>query len=204
MKNLELSIDREIDFMVKYELTADELFLMKLIWFAQEDRPDYFSDFFSQCELGKPIDELLASLKSKGIINSDYEIPQKGVSILSKIKDIDFNKNVVKTFIQHSQDLGDELFKNYPDYILIQNRLTYLRNLTKNYSNFDDLCWAYGKAIKWNLATHERVMDILEWAKENHVINNNICGFIESRQWESLEKLRDSGEGSYNTYELIN
>ena len=31
MKNLELSIDREIEFMIKYQLTADELFFMKLI-----------------------------------------------------------------------------------------------------------------------------------------------------------------------------
>ena len=39
MKNLELSIEKEIEFMIKYQLTSDELFLMKLIWYAQDNHP---------------------------------------------------------------------------------------------------------------------------------------------------------------------
>ena len=51
MKNLELSIDREIQFMIKYQLTADELFFMKLIFYAQEDHEEYLHEFFSQNQL---------------------------------------------------------------------------------------------------------------------------------------------------------
>ena len=49
MKTFELSIDREIQFMIKYQLTPDEFFLMKLIFFAQEGQDKYISQFANEC-----------------------------------------------------------------------------------------------------------------------------------------------------------
>ena len=204
MKKLELSIDREIEFMIKYELTSDELFIMKLIWFAQDGHPEYFSKFFSQAQLGNSIIDLLTSLQNKGIINQTYKIPEKGEGFLSKINDVDFNKNVLKSFMQHSQDLGMELFENYPAFTTINGRVFSLRNITKLYHSLDEMCWAYGKSIKWNPAKHLEVLEILDWAKETNNLQNGICAFIEERQWEMLEQVRNGETDTFNTYELAN
>ena len=117
MKNLELSIEREIDFMIHYNLTPDELFLMKLIWYAQDGHNEYLSEYFSENQLTLELRDVLVSLQKKGVINKTYEVPQKG-NILNP-QDVDFNKNVVNSFLKHSQTLGMELFEAYPAYTII-------------------------------------------------------------------------------------
>lgn len=201
MKNLELSIEREIDFMIKYQLTADELFLIKLIFYAQDGHDEYISMFFSQDQLGKSIREILISLQTKGIINQTFTIPESGQ--VFNPQDVDFNKKVIKSLYQHSQDLGMDLFNIYPPYTYINGSPYSLRNFTKLYKSFDEMCFAYGKEIKFDLKKHEQIMNILEWAKDNNKIRNNLGQFIAERQWEMFEKMQNNDEDVFNTNELI-
>lgn len=200
MKNLELSIDREIEFMIKYQLTADELFFMKLIFYAQEGH-DYLHDFFSQNQLTMEPRDLLFSLQNKGIINKSFMIPDKGIPF--NPQDVEFNKRVTDQFLKHSQDMGMELFNAYPLYTTINGRQFSLRNISKNFKTFDDYCWEYGKSIKWDEQKHKEIMDLLEYAKDNSMISSGICDFIISRQWETLKALKDAGMGTFDTGELI-
>lgn len=201
MKNLELSIEKEINFMTKYQLTADEFFLMKLIWYAQDDHPEYLSKYFAECKLGKEIRELLMGLRDKEIINKSYTIPEKGE--IFNPNDVDFNKNVIKSFMQHSQDLGMELFENYPAYTYINGRPFSLRNITKLYKSLDEMCFDYGQSIKFNPQKHKEVLEILEYARDNNLINNGICTFIAERQWDMFQQMRDEDTGEFKTSELI-
>lgn len=201
MKNLELSIEKEIDFMIKYQLTSDELFLMKLIWYAQDEHPEYLQKYFSECKLGKEIRELLMSLRDKGIINKSYIIPEKGD--IFNPNDVDFNKLVIKSFIQHSQELGLQLFDSYPAFTYVNGRPFSLRNITKLYRSLDEMCFAYGEAIKFDPEKHEEVLEILDYARDNNLINNNICQFIAERQWDMYKQLRDTDVGEFKTSELV-
>ena len=201
MKNLELSIEREIDFLIKYNLTPDELFLIKLIWYAQDGHNEYLSEYFSENQLTLELRDVLLSLQKKGIINKTYVIPEKG-SILNP-NDINFNKNVVNSFLRHSQTLGMELFEAYPSSIVINGSTFSLRNITKLYKSLDEMCFEYGKAIKFNPETHKYILELLEWSKENGHIQSGICDFIASHQWLTLQELRDNGLETFNTNELI-
>lgn len=201
MKNLELSIEREIDFLIKYNLTPDELFLIKLIWYAQDGHDEYLSEYFSENQLTLELRDVLLSLQKKGIINKTYEVPEKG-NILNP-NDVDFNKNVVNSFLKHSQTLGMELFETYPASIIINGRTFSLRNITKLYKSLDEMCFEYGKAIKFNPDIHKEVLELLEWGKENNHINSGLCDFIASHQWLTLQELRDNGAETFNTNELI-
>jgi len=196
-----LSIDREIDFMVKYELTADELFLAQLIFLAQDGQDKYLYQYFNNCNLGLPIIDLLTSLQEKGIINKSYNIPKKGTPF--NPLDVEFNKTVIKSYLQHSQDLGMELFDKYPVTTVINGRAFSLRNITKLYKSMDEMCFSYGKAIHFNPEEHKHVMDLLEYGKENNLINSGICDFIESRQWLTLEQMKNGEMDTFNTNELI-
>lgn len=201
MKNLELSIEKEIEFMIKYQLTSDELFLMKLIWYAQDEHPEFLHQYFSSCKLGKEIRELLMGLRDKEIINKSYSIPEKGE--VFNPNDVDFNKNVLKSFMQHSQELGMDLFENYPAFTYINGRAFSLRNITKLYKSLEEMCFEYGKAIKFDPIKHREVMELLEYAKENNLVNSGICQFISERQWLMYEQMRDGDIGEFKTSELV-
>lgn len=201
MKKYELSIDREIEFMIKYQLTADELFLMRLIFYAQEGHEEYLSNFFTQCKLGTKILELLKSLQDKEIINKSYKLPQEGA--IFKPQDVEFNKLVLKSFMQHSEDMGMELFENYPAMTTINGKVYSLRNITKLYKNIDEMAWEYGKAIKFNPETHAHIMELLEYGKENDLISSGICDFIASRKWLDLEEMKEGEMGTFKTTELV-
>lgn len=201
MKNLELSIEREIEFMIKYQLTSDELFLMKLIWYAQDEHPEYLHKYFAECKLGKEIRELLMSLRDKGVINKAYIIPEKGE--IFNPNDVDFNKNVTKSFIQHSQELGMQLFDSYPAFTYINGRPFSLRNITKLYKSLDEMCFAYGSAIKFDPQKHQEVLEILDYARDNNLINSGICQFIAERQWDMYQQMRDGDSGDFKTSELV-
>ena len=96
MKYIELSFDREIELMTKYQIFPEELLFIKLVFLAQEGHPEYLSKYFSQMPLkGAPRDTML-SLQEKGIINKSYKIPEKGQTF--NPLDVDFNKLFIKSF----------------------------------------------------------------------------------------------------------
>lgn len=201
MHNLELTIDREIDFMLKYELTADELFLIKLIFYAQEEHDEYIVRFFSRGKLTIDLKDLLGSLQEKGIINKSYKIPEKGM--VFKPQDVDFNKRVLDSLFQHSSDLGMELFEAYPAYTNINGKMFSLRNVAKKFNSMDEFCWAYGKAIKFDLQKHQEILDILDWAKEGNYIHSGICDFVISQQWQTYELMKDGNNVTFDALESL-
>jgi len=197
-----MSIDRELDFMIKYQLLPEELLIIKLIFLAQEDHSEYLSKYFSQMSLkGTPRDTLL-SLQEKGIINKSYKIPAVGTAF--NPKDVDFNKVVIKSFMQHSGDMGMELFMSYPSFVNINGKNCSLKNISKLFKNMDDFCFAYGKSIKFNPDMHLRVMNALEFGKENGLLHYGVCEFLISMKWLEIEEMRISGNlNGYNNTELL-
>ena len=199
--NIELSIEREIDFMIKYELTADEFFLLKLIFYAQDGQEKYLKNFFTNSQLTLSIRELLLSLQNKGIINQSYKIPKEGT--VFNPHDVDINKTVIKSLWQHSEDMGMELFNAYPSHITIKGRVFSLRNIAKSFKSFDDFCFEYGHAIKFDPKKHQEILNLLEYSKENNLISSGISDFVISRQWLSIQNMIDDGMGTVNTAELL-
>ena len=201
MKYIELSFDREIELMTKYQIFPEELLFIKLVFLAQEDHPEYLSKYFSQMPLrGAPRDTML-SLQEKGIINKSYKIPEKGKTF--NPLDIDFNKNFMKSYLQHSYDMGMELFMNYPPYMIINGKQFSLRNIAKSFKNLDDFAFAYGKAIKFDIEKHKEIIELVEWAKEVNILNFGIIEFITSLKWLELKELKENGLTTFNTSELL-
>ena len=201
MHKFELSLERELDFMIKYGLTADELYLMRLIFLAQDGHEEYITRFFRECSLGMPILDLLTSLQQKGVINKSYTIPSKGT--VFEPKDVDFNKQVLKGFLQHSEDMGMELFQAYPTMTVINGKTFSLRNIAKFYKTFDEFTFDYGKSIKFDPKKHQEILDILEWAKENNLIHSGIGDFIISRKWLDYQEMKDGGTTLFDPTESI-
>ena len=190
------SLERELDLMTKYSITAEELFVILLIFNAQEGHKEFLLRYFTEGTPEKDLREILLSLQNKGIITKSYKIPEKGSYF--NPEDVTFNKTVLNQFIQHSQDYGMELFMAYPTTTFINGKEFSLRNISKNFHSLDEFCWAYGRAIKFNYDKHKEILDLLEWGKENNLINSGICDFVISMKWIELAQLKDENEHTLN------
>lgn len=204
MQHFELSLKEEIDVYINNNITPTELFILRLLFLAIDGYQKYLIDYLSSVSNGKELlRAVLQSLKDKQIINSTYKIPDKGETFNYKV--IPFNKNFIKKFIKESNEIGKEFFDSYPAFINIKGKNYSIKNFTKaGLFSFEDFCIFYSKAIKNSSITHERVMETLEFAKENNLIHYSIIEFIASRKWEEIDFIRNSGDiNGYNNSELI-
>ena len=189
MAKNEMSIDREIQFMIKYQLTADELFVLRLIFYAQEGHDEYMSMFFRDCQLGHSLKSILQSLQAKGIINESYVVPEEGC--VFNAADVDLNVSAVSQFLQHSTDMGMELLEAYPAWTTINGRRFSLRNISKHFRSLDDMCLHYGKAIQFDRKKHEEILDLLEYGKAENLIHSGLADFIISHGWLAIEAYKN-------------
>ena len=175
--------------MTTYQLTADELLLIYLTFLArdEEGHSEYFSQWFNEGGK-KQLKILFDSLKTKGIIHKNYN-PDTYIP-----NEIEFNKNILKTWPKYSLSFGKELFDSYPPFININGKYVPLKDISKRFASLDDFFFFYSSQIGHSLEKHKEVMSILNWAKENGYLNFGILNFTISRQWESLKQLKDNPE----------
>lgn len=200
-----LSFQEELDILIDSQLTATELFVIRLIYLACDDKPEFLKNYISSLGInGKSfLRQVLESLVNKKVINSTFVLPKEGEAL--NVKNIPFNKNFLKKYIRESGQLGHEIFDCYPPFISINGKMCSIKNITKgNLYSIEEFCVFYAKAIKNASTTHERVMSALMFGKENNLIHYSILEFIASKKWEEIEYIRDSGNiNGYSNSELI-
>lgn len=204
MKNFDLSLDEEISIYVKTGLTPTELFILRLLFLAIDGDTSYLVKYVSDISNGKILlKQVLISLKEKNVINSTFKIPEDGESL--NFQKIPINKNFLKNYLKESHYIGKEFFDAYPSFITIHNKVVSIKNFTKaGLFSFEDFCIYYAKNIKNSGITHERIMELLEAAKQGNLINYSIIEFIASRKWLEIEYILNSGDiNGYQNSELI-
>jgi hypothetical protein len=202
--NTDLSIQEEIDIYINSGLTPSELFLVKLIFLSIEGDKSYLINYLTNVKDGKILlRNVLQSLIDKKVISLTYKIPKEGE--IFDPSNIPFNKNFLKKYIRHSNEIGKEFFDNYPSFININGKLCSIKNFTKaNLFSLDDFCKYYTKSIKYSNVTHEYVMEMLNFGKENNLINYSIIEFIASQKYKELEFIKNSDNiNGYNNSELV-
>lgn len=204
MQNFELSLNEEIEIYISSGLTPTELFVIRLLFLAMDGEQKFLVKYISSTSNGKEVlRAVLTSLIKKSIINSTFKLPSEGESL--NFKNIPFNKNFLKRYIRESNELGKELFEEYPPFITINGKMFSIKNFTKaGLFSMEDFCIFYAKAIKNAQITHERVMEALIYGKEHNLINYSILEFIASRKWDEIEYIRKSDNvNGYNNSELL-
>jgi hypothetical protein len=202
--NSELSLKEEINIYIDSGLTPSELFILRLLFLAQDGDLQSINNYLSNAVNGKDVFKtVLKNLKEKGIILSSFKMPKDGEVL--KYTDIPINKNLVKKYIRESNQIGKEFFDTYPPFIYINGRMASIKNITKaGLFSIDDFCLYYSKQLKASATTHERVMEDLRYGIEYNLINYSILEFLASRKWLEIEHIRDSGEvAGYKNSELL-
>lgn len=199
-------IHEEIGIIEKYRLSPNELFVIRLFLLLQENgNEDYLRRYLSVAEADRgDLRSVLLSLQEKGYILKHCQIPNKGESF--DPYSIEFNKVFTKGFHKASFEMGKELFEAYPMFGQINGCLTSLRGVSKKFDSLEDAYFAYGKAIGWNPEKHERIMELLTWAKENtSFIQFSLATFIIDQKWNELEALQNGDliNVNFNTVKSI-
>lgn len=82
----------------------------------------------------------------------------------------------------------EEFFEEYPTFVPNWNHPSHPDIKLKG-SDKELIEKLYKKKIKTE-ASHNRVVEIVKWAKENNQINMNIENFIRSEMWDQLEQIK--------------
>ena len=198
MKNLTLNLEEEISILSKYRITPNELtFIKTLLILQDEENEDLFKDYIESLYVcNVKLREVLISLQKKEIMLKSYKIPSEGESF--DPYSIPFNKNFIKNLYKSSFELGKELFEIYPQMTVINGSLVTLRGVSKHFDSLEACYFRYGKAIGWNQERHEKVLDLIKWAKERDIIKQSLSSFVINNSWLDLEAIRNGDSGNYN------
>lgn len=178
--------------MERFELTPEECLVVELLFISVDcNNTDLLSQYYQlPCEK-TGLREILINLQEKGVILKSCKIPEKGKKFDPEV--IEFNQNFIKYYGKTSGELGEELFNAYPNEAIIQGQAVPLRNYAKKYKDFAEFAFQYGKAIGWNRDKHAKVLELIQWSKNNdHFgLNMNLCDFVGSKMWISIEDHKD-------------
>ena len=182
--------------MEKYHLSAEEVRFIELLFLAsiEEGHSEYLVNYFGTDCPKSNLRDLLLSIQEKGIITKKYKIPEKGQKFDPEA--IEFNKNFLHSYRKFSGELGVEFFNTYPSIAIINGSEAPLKNYAKKFSSEEEFYFQYGKSIGWKLDEHNKVIELIKWAKDNgcRLLNMNIADFVTSKMWRSIEELKN-GDG---------
>lgn len=216
MEKISISIDNELNIMTQYNLTAEEWWIIKLLFIAQypESRIEPLEKYIKN--IGGVKYDILESLQSKGILKKIklkkgefFELDDLQFNYVkdsnNKYPDIPFTANFIKSYLKHSGELGKELFLEYPTFGYINGQTVNLRNITtgNHFASMDDFFFFYGKTIKWNPEVHKQIISLLKWAKENDMIKMGLVNFVINQSWMMLKEAKDKNMGSIDVNTLI-
>lgn len=194
MKNLELK--QQLVFCEKYKIDANQLLLLEIILIAQEGDDAELVQLYFQSEAKGSLLEQLIRLQEVGVILKSYKLPKKGERL--DLFSIPINRNLVKDFYKCSFELGKELFEEYPQFGFINGNPVGIRSVSKKFDSLEDFYRFYGKTIRWKQETHDHIIKLVKWARENNILCASLCNFVIDHRWDELEALRNGDLANTN------
>lgn len=195
-------LDIILNIISQYKLTGEELLLIYLTFIAQSENGDiknhsiYFKKWYENGGHER-LKDLFESLKEKNVIIKNYN-PD-----IYDPNEIEFNKRFINQYFKLTGQLGQELWDAYPAYLYKGENRYDLRNFTKRFKDLSELYFWYASTIGHSREKHQEILEILDWAKKNDLVNISIVEFIGSCRWNEWKKLRQTGvQGKASTFDI--
>ncbi len=195
MYKLSVEIDKQLMIMSRFELTAEEWLFIQLLFLAYEDEPkeQYLTKYFNECAKTSIPRETILSLQDKKILLKSYKIPPEGKEL--DLSMLEFNSVFTKFYFKTTQEAGMELFTLFPPFLQYGDKLLPAKNVTtKGWNTLEDFFHYYGRIIGWKKDNHDEVMDMLQWAIDQSLIQYGMVEYVTTRKWIEHRAMRDSGE----------
>lgn len=189
--------------MSKFKLDANHWQVIRYLFIAKYEGDNTFLfKYFTECaQTGAPR-EILENLQKKKIIDSKYEIPEKGKPLIPQ--NIIFSEDFIKKYFKTSLYAGRELFDEYPPFLKMDNGvLLPARNLVSKvvFKSMDDFFFFYCKTIKFDTQLHEQIIKSLQFAKENDLVRSAIVEYCVSQKWiEHIDAMNKDMKGGFTNF----
>jgi hypothetical protein len=197
------NLEEQVVLLEKYNINSDELLFITVILLIQEgDNNPYIQLYFSlPVACRGSIRDLLVSLQEKQVITKEYKIPPSGTKFIPE--DVSFNKNFIKNFYKGSFWIGKELFEVYPLSTVVNGVEYKLRRVSKKFDSLEDAYRAYGKAISWKPETHQHILELIEWGKNNNYQFTTLSDFIVDNDWLNIEAMQNNSLLDSNSVKML-
>jgi hypothetical protein len=197
------NLEEQVVLLEKYNINSDELLFITVILLIQEgDNNPYIQLYFSlPVSCRGSIRDLLVSLQEKQVITKEYKIPPSGTKFIPE--DVSFNKNFIKNFYKGSFWIGKELFEVYPLSTVVNGVEYKLRRVSKKFDSLEDAYRAYGKAISWKPETHQHILELIEWGKNNNYQFTTLSDFIVDNDWLNIEAMQNNSLLDSNSIKML-
>lgn len=203
MKHLTLTLEEEVCLLDKYGLTPNELLVVRILLILQDDGEEQLFQklMVTLKHINLPLREVLEQLQKKEIILKLYKIPKSGEKFDPYA--IPINKNFIKALYKSSFEMGKELFDSYPQFGNINGNLIPLRGISKKFDSLEQAYFKYGKSIGFNPEKHKTIIELVDWARENNILNCSLASFIVNEGWHDLNALKNNGDVANINYDAI-
>lgn len=203
MKHLTLTLEEEVCLLDKYGLTPNELLIVRILLILQDDgEEELFQKLMVTLKhINLPLREVLEQLQKKEIILKSYKIPKSGEKF--DPYSIPINKNFIKALYKSSFEMGKELFDSYPQFGNINGNIIPLRGISKKFDSLEQAYFKYGKSIGFNPDKHKTIIELVNWARENNILNCSLASFIVNEGWHDLNALKNNGDVANINYDAI-
>ena len=203
MKHLTLTLEEEVCLLDKYGLTPNELLVVRILLILQDDGEEQLFQklMVTLKHINLPLREVLEQLQKKEIILKSYKIPKSGEKFDPYA--IPINKNCIKALYKSSFEMGKELFDSYPQFGNINGNLIPLRGISKKFDSLEQAYFKYGKSIGFNPEKHKTIIELVDWARENNILNCSLASFIVNEGWHDLNALKNNGDVANINYDAI-
>lgn len=191
------------DFLLKWDITPNQFFLCWLLFWDHheyEDRkltkggkrmnPNDKSaavNLYRYAKKGKSWNKQeISDLQDKGLIAPTND----------KKRYVIDSQQVTQKFIDAvlvNREREDEFWESYPSWVQNFNNPS-KPDIPLKSCDQDKIKTLYRSLVRTK-ARHERVMEILNWAKRHEKIKMSIANFVKSRMWEQLEELMEKEGG---------
>lgn len=168
---------RYIDICVELDIDADEYLLLFLIYNQDiENAKRYYrgtrgKEHFNRDTVNRLIHKRL--LVNSGQKGEPYQF--RNLYVTERFSML-FEKEVD----------ADAYWEAYPDFIMIRDKPYPARNMS--YERFQQV---YQKLINGDAVMHHQMLQVLEFAKENDMIQVGMTKWFETRQYESVAKMME-------------
>lgn len=203
MKHLTLTLEEEVCLLDKYGLTPNELLVIRILLILQDDGDEQLFQklMVTLKHINLPLREVLEQLQKKEIILKSYKIPKSGEKFDPYA--IPINKNFIKALYKSSFEMGKELFDSYPQFGNINGNLIPLRGISKKFDSLEQAYFKYGKSIGFNPEKHRTIIELVNWARENNILNCSLASFIINEGWHDLNALKNNGDIANINYDAV-
>lgn len=203
MKHLTLTLEEEVCLLDKYGLTPTELLIVRILLILQDDGDEQLFQrlMVTLKHINLPLREVLEQLQKKEILLKSYQIPKKGEKFDPYA--IPINKNFIKALYKSSFEMGKELFDSYPQFGNINGNLIPLRGVSKKFDSLEQAYFKYGKSIGFNPEKHKTIIELVNWARENNILNCSLASFIVNEGWHDLNALKNGTDAANINYDAV-